>query len=273
MNKRINKIIVVLIAVISLSCSKFQKAQKSSNPEEKYAKAVAYYEKGDYYRAGILFEELLPMLKGTKNAETAQLKYCYCQFYSNQFYLSNYYFNKFYETYPSSPDAEEALFMSAKSNFLNSPEVELDQTNTQETLDAFQNFLYKYPESKFKADATEMIDNCRKKLEIKAYNNAMLFYKLDNYKAAIITFDNFKNGYPESSKNEEISFLKIKTQYNYAHKSIDEKKLERFNKALEFYEQFIDKYPKSSYLKDAISLYENISKEIKFINKINKKNG
>ncbi|MFN8438288.1 MAG: outer membrane protein assembly factor BamD [Cytophagales bacterium] len=269
-----HKTYLLLVSLLMLlSCSKFQKAQKSTNPEEKYAKAVEYYNKGDFYKAGVLLDELMPMLKGTKNAEEAQLKYSYCQYNSHQYYLANYYFNKFYETYPTSEFSEEALFMAAKSSYMNSPEVKLDQTTTQETLDAFQNFIVKYPNSKFKEEATQMIDNARGKLELKLYNQALLYYKIEEYKAANVTFDNFKNGFPESSRNEYISYLKIKNQYNYAAESVESKKLERYNVAIEFYQDFVDKYPQSKYLKDAESIYDNISNKLKELNKLQNKNG
>lgn len=256
MRKYIIHILTGILLIGMASCSKFQKAQRSTNAEQKFTSATEYYDKGDFYKASVLFEELLPMLRGTKNAEIAQFKYSYCQYYLEQYVMSAYYFKKFYETYPSSEFAEEALFMSAKSSSISSPDVELEQSSTQEALDAVQDFLRKYPYSKYKEECNQMIDNARAKLEQKAYNSAMLYYKLDDYKAAIITFDNFRNDFPESKKLEEVNFLKLKTQYNYAKKSIDIKKAERYKHTIELYQEFIDKYPNSKYLKDAESIYE-----------------
>ncbi|HTF80109.1 MAG TPA: outer membrane protein assembly factor BamD [Cytophagales bacterium] len=264
---------ITLLLGVASSCSKFSKAQRSTNAEHKFTSAMEYYDKGDYYKASVLFEELLPMLRGTKNAEVAQLKYSYCQYYMDQYVMSGYYFKKFYETYPTSEYAEEALFMSAKSSSISSPDVELEQSTTQEALDAVQDFLRIYPDSKYKEECHQMIDKARAKLEEKSYNSAMLYYKLDDYRAAIITFDNFKNDFPESKRLEEVQFLKIKTQYNYAKNSIEKKREERYKQTLEFYQDFIDKYPNSKYLKDAEKIYENSMQEIKYINKLNQKNG
>lgn len=269
----IKYILTIALFIGALSCSKFQKAQRSTNAEQKFASATAYYDKGDFYKASVLFEELLPMLKGTKNAELAQFKYSYCQYYMGQYVMSNYYFKKFHETYPSSEYAEEALFMSAKSNAISSPDVELEQSTTQEALDAVQDFIRRYPNTKYKEECNQMIDNARAKLEEKAYNGAMLYYKLDDFRAAILCFDNFKNDYPESKRLEEVAFLKLKTQFNYAKHSIDAKKIERYNLTIVIYQEFIDKYPNSKYLKDAEKLYEDSAEGIKYINKLNHKNG
>ena len=57
--------LVVLIAVISASCSKYQKLLKSSDMELKYVAAMAYYEDEKYERAMALFEELIPLFRGT----------------------------------------------------------------------------------------------------------------------------------------------------------------------------------------------------------------
>jgi outer membrane protein assembly factor BamD len=53
--------------------------------QEKYAGAVNYYKKKDYYRAGILFEELIPLMRGQAESELTQFYYAYCQFYQGHF--------------------------------------------------------------------------------------------------------------------------------------------------------------------------------------------
>ena len=45
------------------------------------------------------------------------------------------------------------------------------------------------------------------------FDNAKQYYKTRNYKSAIIALENFENDFPDSSLNEEGSYLKILSQY------------------------------------------------------------
>ena len=67
--------IVVLIAVVSASCSKYQKLLKSSDMDFKYTEALKYYDDEKYEKAMALFEELIPLFRGTDRAE--KVYYCY----------------------------------------------------------------------------------------------------------------------------------------------------------------------------------------------------
>ena len=160
--------------------------------------------------------------------------------------------------------AEEALYMYAYSLYLDSPEYDLDQTNTEDAIAAIQNFLNKYPRSKYREQASNLIDAMQVKLEKKAFENAYLYYKLQKYldgealKAAIISFDNFQNDFPDSKFNEEVSYLKIECAYNMAKKSIRSKQEDRLKEAVGYYYYFVDKFPQSPKVRDAENLYNSI---------------
>ena len=51
--------------IILTSCSKYQKLLKSTDNEQKYEMAFAYYEDKDYYRAIQLFDQLQAFYRGT----------------------------------------------------------------------------------------------------------------------------------------------------------------------------------------------------------------
>lgn len=259
--------LLLLLILAFCACSKFNKAQKSNDIEFKYKTASDFYIKKDYYRAGVLFEELIPLIRGTEQAEKTQLYYAYCQFYQGQLTMSAYYFKKFSETFPRSEFAEESFFMHCKSLFLDSPGSTLDQTNTYEALNSLQSFFNKYPKSKYLEDCNNMVDQGRRKLENKAYDNARLFHKIGDFKAAVVCYTNFKRDFPDSNLNEESSFYKFQAQHSLAKISIEAKKKDRFLEAMSFYEYFIDTYPKSKYLRQAENLYSNCQEQINQLNK------
>ena len=265
MLRRIFTYISLLLVLVFTSCSKFSRLQKKGSVQERYNGAIEYYNNKDYYRAGVLLEDLIPLIKGTAEAEKTQLYYSYCQFNQKQYVLSSYYFNRFTETFPRSEYVEEAMFMNVKSLYLDSPIYSLDQTNTYKALDEVQVFFTKYPYSKFAEECNKIVDELRSKLEKKAYEQCKLYYKVSDYKAAVISFDIFKKDFSESVHNEEFSYFKLDAQYQLSLISIETKKMARFEQAVEFYLNMVDKYPNSKYLKQSETIYADCVKHIEKI--------
>lgn len=239
---------------VLMSCSEFRKLQKSTDWKEKYDAAVKYYERGDrgdYVKASMLFEEILPIIRGMPEAEQANFYYAYCHFHQSLFVESAFYFKSFYETYSRSEYAQESMYMYAYSLFLDSPVEELDQSSSAEAIAAMQRFLNLYPDTKYTGQATATINELQRKLETKAYNNALLYKKLSQHNSAVISFENFSEDFPDSQYNEEVNFLKLQSQHEYARKSISAMQKERYEKAIEIYDHFVQNYPDSKFAKEA----------------------
>lgn len=260
------KLIYPLLLLISFSsCSKFSRVVKSTDINEKYDAAVKYYDEKDYYRAGILFEDIMPSFVGTEKAENVQFSYAYCHFNQDQYLMANHYFKNFYTTYNRSPYAEEALYMSAYSVYKDIPKHNLDQSNTTKAIDEMQDFMNRYPNSKYIDDANKVITELRANLEKKAYEVAMQYVKLRRYKAAAIALGNFNKDYPDSELREVVLFNKLDSEYNLAEVSIASKQEERYENAIETYEKFNTKFPTSDYSKNARKINEAAQKELERI--------
>ena len=242
---------------LSVSCGEYRKIEKSQDWRIKYEAALRYYEEGEYYRAGTLLESILPLTTGLPEGEKIQFYYAQSQFQQKLYLLSSHHFKTFYETYARSELAQEAQFMYAYSLYAASPNYNLDQSSSLEAVNAMQTFLNRYPNNEFKNEASRIIDELQVKLERKARENAIQYYKLGFYKAGLVAFDNFRKEFPDSRYNEEISYLKIKAQYSLAQQSIYTKQKDRYEEVVDLYQQFIDKYPSSSFLKDAEKDYVN----------------
>lgn len=251
-------ICLALTVALLFGCSEFRKIQKSNDADLKYEAAINYYEAEDYYRASILFEEVLPLIIGSEKAEKAQFLFAYSHFKQSNFLLAAHYFESFFTTYRRSEYAEEALFMHAFSLYKESPRYNLDQTETIEAINAIQNFINLYPQSEYAIQANDIIDQLQVKLERKAFEKAEQYYKLGRLNAAVVAFENFRKDFPDSDKTEEASYLMIEAQYEYAVRSIRSKQKERLLEAKEFYEQFIDRFAQSEYSRDAERVYANI---------------
>ena len=258
--KKITTYIIILLAIFFASCDGYNRLLKSSNYELKLERANQYYQKGNYVKALALFEELIPVYKGSDKAEEIYYYFSYCNYYQGDYALSQYHFKNYFRSYPSGKHAEECLFMNAYCYYLNSPVYKLDQTDTKNAMAELQNFIDLYPESSRIDSCNKINDILRGKLEQKEYDITKQYFNISDYKAAIASSNNFIKDFPESKHIDEIMFTAIDSYYLLAINSLETKKLERLNLAMESYLKLLDLYPKSSYLSKAEAVYESCQK-------------
>lgn len=269
MRRHLTTIIFFTLLFTGVSCSNFRKVEKSQDWRVKYDAALKYYNgKKEYYKASVLFEQIIPIVRGLPEGEKVQFYLANCQYYDKLYLLASEQYKTFYETYGRSSLAEEARYMYAYSLYMSSPGTNLDQTSSVDAMAAMQSFLNRYPESQFKDKAVEVILDTQVKLEKKGFDNAYQYYKMRSYKAAIVALDNFINNFPDSKYLERSYYLVIVAEYKLAEQSIYSKQLDRYKNVVDHYKTFVDKYPNSSYLSDAEKLYasslEKVNKSKKY---------
>ncbi len=248
---------------------------KSSNYELKLERANKYYAQANYVKASALYEELIPVYKGTDQAEEIYYYFSYCNYYQGDYALAQYHFKNYYRSFPAGKHAEEALFMNAYCYFLNSPKYNLDQTDTKNAMAELQNFVDQFPESSRIDSCNHISDLLRGKLEHKEYDITKQYFKLADYirdyKPTIVSAKNFIKDFPESKNIDEMLYLIVNSYYLLALNSHDAKKLERLDLAMESYLKLLDLYPKSSYINKAETIYQSCVRLKSNLNKF--KNG
>lgn len=255
MRKLSGPVVILLVALTSFSCSNFRKIEKSQDWRVKYEAGINYYEKEDYYRASVLFEQILPIVRGLPEGEKVQFYLAYCQYHDKLYLLASEQFKTFYETYGRSALAEEARFMHAYSLYRSSPNPNLDQTSSIEAMAAMQQFINRFPNSKFRDQAVEVIFTTQQKLEKKGFENARQYYRMKYYKAAIVALNNFKQNFPDSKYIEEAYYLVILAEFELAEQSLRSIQPERYRAVVDHYQEFLDRYPDSNFLREAEKLY------------------
>jgi len=263
---RFNPLIIFFVSIVFItSCSKFRKIEKSEDWRVKYEAGLNYFAKKDYYHSSILFESILPIVRGLPEGEKVEFNLAYCQYNEKLYLLASDQFKTFYETYGRSAMAQEANFMYAYSLYASSPDHNKDQSSSIEAMNAMQNFLNRYPGSEFMNKAIEVITVSQQKLEKKGFENARQYIKLKMYGAAVIAFDDFKKNFPDSKYLEESAYLKVQAEYELAKVSIPSKQLERFANTVDYYKELVDNFPNSNFLKDAQRYY---SESLSQVNKL-----
>jgi outer membrane protein assembly factor BamD len=226
-------------------CHGISKVLKNKDPEYKLRMAEQYFVKKKYTYAQQLYEDVMPFFKGKPEFEDIYYKYAYSVYNQKDYLNAENLFKTYLEVFPNSPRSEEIDYMRAYTFYKQSPKAELDQTNTIKAMGMMQTFINTHPGSSRIKEANDIIDLSRKKLEIKDYKAAQLYYDIGQYRAAAVSFNTVLNTYPDSQKSDEYKLMSIKAYFKFAEMSIEEKKAERFEKVIEECNDFTDRFPGS----------------------------
>ncbi|MCD8296000.1 MAG: outer membrane protein assembly factor BamD [Prevotella sp.] len=251
-------VLIAVLSVILLSgCAhEFNTVYKSTDYNYKYEFAKECFASGRYSQATALLEDVVTMLKGTDNAEESLYMLAMSEFLDRDYDIAADYFKKYYKTYTRGIYAELASFYTGESLFMSTPEPRLDQSQTYSAIAAFQEYLDLYPEARMKEAAQSRMFELQDKLVKKELYSAQLYFNLgtyfgnctsggSNYEACIVTAQNAIKDYPYSDLRENFSFLIMKSKYELAQQSVEEKRLERYRDAEDECYGFLNEFPDS----------------------------
>lgn len=251
-------IILSCAALLMCSCaSEFNSIYKHGDSEQKYEFAKAAFASGKYNQAISLLEELVTIKKGTDEAQECLYMLAMAQYCNLDYEAAAETFKKYGSSYPRGIYAESAAFYVGQSLYQSAPEPRLDQSPTNGAITAYQQFIDLYPDSKLRAQAQERLYELHDKLVQKEYLSAELYYNLggyfgninsndeSNYNAAIITAQNCLKTYPYCSLREQLMVLIMKSKYELAQNSSEEKRLERYRDAEDECYGFLNEFPDS----------------------------
>lgn len=116
--------------------------------------------------------------------------------------------------------------------------------------------------------AQNAIFEMQDKLTLKELQNAQLYYNLgnflgNNYQSAIITAQNAIKSYPYSKYKEDFEMLILKSKFQEARQSIDERREERYRDVVDEYYSFINNYPDTKNRKEADNIFKIAEKHVK----------
>ncbi len=268
MRKMLGCLLVSGLLLLTVACkSNYEKIRTSADADLILKTAFENYDQGQYQRAQTLFELVMTNIRARPEAEKANFQYAYTHYYLKQYVLAAYYFKTFANTFTNSTFREEAAFMSAFSNYQQSPTYRLDQTDSQKAIEEFQVFVNLFPESKRVEECNRLIDELRRKLEEKAFAEGELYYNLRQYQSAVISFDNLLRDYPESPDAERVRYLIAKGSYLLGDNSVVDKKEERYLNAAKRAADFLEKYPSGTYSKEVRQIQKSAEQAAKNVKK------
>ena len=253
---------ILLISILFISCSEFQKTLKSDDTAAKFELANELYETGKWNKSFRLSDQILQKYRGKPQAEKLTFIHAMCSYEMGDYYIASYHLDKFTDIYPQSEKAEEASFLSAKGYYFNSPVYSKEQKETVEAIEKLQLFINEYPNSQYLAEANKLVKELDFKLEKKAFEIAKQYNLIRDYKASIKSFNNFLLEFPGATLRSEAYYYRFDSAYNLAILSVDYLKEERIKEANSYYKALLKAYPNSVYLEDAARMNEELKQEL-----------
>ena len=258
------KKVIILITVLAIfaGCDPYAKLARSKKIEDKLQAAYGYYEKRKYETASVLLEELYRVYRGQPKSEDILYKLAEAKYHTRELLLAAYYYMEYTQLFPGGKYYEEAAYKEAICYYDMSPSYDLDQSATYKALEKFQLYLLNFPTGKYKDKVEELIKELNDKLALKAYKHAKLYYDIEQYKAAYVTFKNISREFYDSPYIENIYYYWFLSAYKLAENSVEEKKIERYKEAMQIYLKFAVKFPNSKYLKKIQNIYDRINENV-----------
>lgn len=261
-------LLFILAGLLLASCGEYQKVLKSSDNNYKFEYAKKAFDRRQYAQASTILADLVNIFKTNDKAEET-LYLLALSYYENKDYVNSAaYFHNYYTRYPKGKYAELARYYCGYSYFIDSPEAQLDQSVTLKAIKELQSFIEYFPTSDKVAIAQAAIFELQDKLTLKELQNAQLYYNLgtymgNNYQSAIIVAQNAIKDYPYSKYKEELEMIVLKSRYQEAVQSVEEKKADRFREVVDEYYSFINNYPDGENRREADNIYKIASKYVK----------
>ena len=252
-------IVLLLAAVLgaAASCkSQYELLLSGHDSEAKYQAAFDYFNRGKYLKAAQLFESLSQFSSGSSRDDTVQYYWGLSNYRYKDYYTAEANFAKFLENFPRSPFADDATFLRIDCLYRSTLRYELDQTPTRSTMATIQQYLTETGGSHHGEALRRMLAQLQERLDKKDLENAKLYYRMEDYKAARVAFRNVLKENANNVYREEVLYYTALSSYRYAEMSTQARQRERYLAFIDDYLNFVGEHPESKYRRELDGLYK-----------------
>lgn len=253
--------LVALAAMVSCK-SQYEVLLNSNDVDQKYAAAFDYFNAGKYAKSAALFESLSVLTNGMECDDTVNFYWGLSNYRFKDFYTAEANFDKFIETYPRSPFTSEARYLRLDCLYRSTLRYELDQAPTYKAINAISEYILEYPENTHMKECRDMLLELNGRLDLKAYESARLYYRMEDYLAARVALRNVLKDDSENIYREDILYYIAMSSYKYASLSVPAKRRERYLTFIDDYYNFIGELPESHYRRELDNVYRKAQKAL-----------
>lgn len=201
---------LLLLAMLAVSCGDGAKTLSGVSPEEEYRAAMAEFEEEDYKMAQEMFSAFILQHPAVDLADDAQFYLAESYFRNEEFKLAAMQYNRLRTSFPTSPFGRLAFYRSAEAYELSAPGFERDQTYTKTALTLYKQFEKFYPSDTLADSARARIVGLNEKLASKDFSVAEHYFRMDEYRSALIYYEVVLEKWPTTSFVEAATIGRIK---------------------------------------------------------------
>ncbi|MFL6733715.1 MAG: outer membrane protein assembly factor BamD [Sphingomicrobium sp.] len=168
-----------------------------------YALAKSRMDAGRYEEAAKMFDEVERQHPYSVWARRAQLMSAFSYYLAQKYPDAVSSAQRFLTIHPGNKEAPYAHYLVAMSYYQQIPDVERDQRATQQALDAFNELIRRYPDSRYAADARLKLDLLNDHLAGKEMEVGRFYQRSGNWLAAVNRFRTVVDKYETTSHAPE----------------------------------------------------------------------
>ena len=263
MNMKSYRIVILALAVMALTAcrSQYDLLLQSSDVEAKYKAAFEFFETKKYKKAASLFESLSMQTTNTPKDDTVRFYWALSNYKFKDYFTAEANFTSFLDIYSRSPFTMEARFLKLDCMYRETYRYELDQNPTRAALMSIHEFRTEFPGTQYDSICVMMKDDLQERLDRKEFENARLYYKMEDYIAAKTALKNVLKDSPDNRYREDVMFFLTKSCYKYASLSVVTKQKERYMEFMDNYYNFVGEFPESRYRNELDQLYNRYQRQ------------
>ena len=253
--------LALLLAIVTAASgckSQYEILLQGSDAEAKYKAAFEYFNMGKYQKAAQLFESLTILTTGTERDDTVRYYWGLSNYSNKDYYTAETNFRDFLSNYPFSSFSEQAKFLRIDCLYKQTLRYELDQSPTYKAMTNISEYLMDHPTGGNAEVCRHMLRDLDERLDRKAFENARLYYKMEDYKASRVALRNVLKDDSDNVYREDILYYIAMSSYKFASMSVNAKQRERYMQFYDDYLNFVGEYPESKYRKELDGLYKKV---------------
>jgi len=240
------RIIILLTLSILMGCA--ARTQYESDSSSMLKEAEELYNRGKYQKAALKLEDLILTNPGSSQSIDAQMLLAKSYFKDKEYHSAIAEFRRLVSSYSANEHSEEAQFMIAECYFALSPRAELDQSYTVQALELYKDFIETNNNSELVSKAEEGIKKCEEKLAMKSYLATELYFKMEDWNAAILYAELSMKEYPDSKIVPDLKYIMGKSY----------EKSGEYGKARTIYSDFLSSYPDNEHYSEVEKSFNNL---------------
>jgi outer membrane protein assembly factor BamD len=242
-----------LLALLILGACSSESIDNDSPPDKQYEAGERLLKQGRYLEAVERFRILRTRYPYSKEAAAASLRIGDTHFEEESFAEAAAAYKLFRELYPKHPQSAYALFQIGESNYNQVPEtVDRDLSAATDGINAFEEFLARFPQDPKAEDARKKLLALKEKLAEKEDYIGDFYFKRGHYRAAANRYQGLLDRFGGFGPEERALY---RLAYSY-------EKFGDATRAEEIADRYANLFPQGQFISDIKQIKEKIAKDL-----------